>query len=160
MEGSSRYDPTYCCAGSFVKAASCHCGARKRIAARCAISCLDRTIRPLVRAPGTVLMKAEVNAVFFFETRYKGQRHPHYGRFLGLRERDRLVEITWLARVRAPRAMRRWSLLRTHSSRRGHHLRLSHAGFPDEETRNRHEQAWATVLAHLERQMGTSQKGS
>jgi uncharacterized protein YndB with AHSA1/START domain len=105
-------------------------------------------------APGSVLMRPEVNAVFFFETEFRpegqptAQRHPHYGRFLRLIE-DKLVELTWVTGAGGTDGAETIVRVELQPIGRTTRLSLEHAGFASEAARDRHRQAWPLVLAQL-----------
>jgi len=99
-------------------------------------------------APGTVRMRAEEGEPFVFEVHAGGKAYPHYGQFLRL-ERDRLVELTWVTGTGGTRGVETVLTIDLTPEGAGTRLRLTHAGFPDEPSRDAHAQAWPLVLDQL-----------
>ena len=102
--------------------------------------------------PGTLMMKAEVNVPFFFETHFEGQRHPHYGRFLQVVP-DQLLELTWVTGNPGTQGAETVISIELSPQNGGTQLKLTHAGLPDEDTRNGHKEAWPEALANLDQCM-------
>lgn len=107
-------------------------------------------------APGSVLMIGEVNTPFFFETEFRPnknsdlQRAPHYGRFLQLIP-NQLIKLTWVTGVGGTKGNE--TVVTVELTPKGEKtlLKLTHVGFPDEDSKNGHQQAWPMVLEQLEK---------
>ena len=91
------------------------------------------------------------NTVFYFETQFPKEAGISTMAGSWRLEPDRLVEMTWL--TGATKGVETVVTVELATGSGGATLRLTHAGFPDEESRDRHHQAWPSVLAHLDQRM-------
>jgi uncharacterized protein YndB with AHSA1/START domain len=108
--------------------------------------------------PGSVTMRAEVGAPFFFETEFESERHPHYGRFLRL-EPNRSIAITWVTGAAGTKGAETVVTVGLEPQGDGALVKLTHAGFLDEPSRRRHEDAWPLVLAQLDERLADGNEG-
>jgi uncharacterized protein YndB with AHSA1/START domain len=102
--------------------------------------------------PGSVLMRAESDAPFYFETQFEGRSHPHYGRFLQLVS-GQLIELTWVTGNPGTGGAETILRIELEPLKDGSRLKLSHSGFLDEATRSGHGDAWPLVLELLDDRM-------
>jgi uncharacterized protein YndB with AHSA1/START domain len=102
--------------------------------------------------PGTLQMTAEVNVPYFFETHFEGGRHPHYGRFLKLVPNE-LMQLTWVTGNPGTLGAETVVTLELSPQNGGTNVKLTHAGFTDEATKNGHAEAWPMALAVLDERM-------
>lgn len=103
--------------------------------------------------PGPIRMRAKVDEPFYFETEHAGERHPHYGRFLVLRQ-DELVELTWVTGAGGTGGAETVVTVELEPTARGTRVRLTHAGFYDEESARQHE-VWGQILTMLDERIAT-----
>jgi uncharacterized protein YndB with AHSA1/START domain len=110
-------------------------------------SAWTRDLDRWLAAPGTVLLRPEVDTAFYFESHHGDSRVSYYGRILRL-ESDRLLEITWLSP--GTRYTETILLVELTPAADGTTIRLTHHGFPNEELRAAHQEVWPTFLHTLE----------
>ena len=97
-------------------------------------------------------MVPEEGRPFFFYTPPEWGRHPHYGRFLELKENE-VVEMCWLTGDGTDEGTQgAETLLRVELIPRdeGTLLRLTHSGLVSEKSRSGHAENWPLALQELD----------
>jgi len=100
---------------------------------------------------GTLALVPEPGRPYFFYNRDEWGRHPHYGRFLAVRENE-LIEMTWMTgNGTAEGTAGAETILRIELVPQGRdtEVRLTHSGFPSEASRDAHAENWPLALEIL-----------
>jgi uncharacterized protein YndB with AHSA1/START domain len=95
---------------------------------------------------------------YFFYNRDEWGRHPHYGRFLDVKE-NQLVEMTWMTgNGTADGTEGAETVLRIELVPKGEttEVRLTHSGFVTERSRDGHKENWPLALEILDEVLSQS----
>lgn len=100
-------------------------------------------------SPGKLRMHAVKSEPYYFEVVHQGGREPHYGRWLNLVQ-DQVIELSWVTGKNGTEGAETIVRLELSPTESGTHLVLAHSGFYSEASRDRHQEAWPNILAHLD----------
>lgn len=101
---------------------------------------------------GTLAMVPEPGRPYFFYNRDDWGRHPHYGRFLDVKE-NQLIEMTWMTGNGTSEGTEgAETILRIELVSKGGatDVRLTHSGFVSEKSRDGHKENWPLALKILD----------
>ncbi len=99
--------------------------------------------------PGAIRMDSRVGEPYWFEVVHEGTAHPHYGRFLAL-EPGVLIEQTWVTGSGGTEGAETVVRVELTKTEPGTHLLLTHRGFFDDTSMQRHADSWPAILARLD----------
>lgn len=105
---------------------------------------------------GTVSMAPEPGRPYFFYNRNEWGRHPHYGRFLEVKENE-LIEMTWMTGngtdegTAGAETILRIELVPIGAATE---VRLTHSGFVSEKSHAGHAENWPLALEELDKALG------
>lgn len=100
-------------------------------------------------SPGEISMNAVVGEPYWFDVHHQGVHYAHYGRFLRV-EAGRLIEQTWVTGRSGTDGAETVVRVELVPSTSGTDLRLTHRGFYDEKSANRHRESRPQILEHLD----------
>ena len=106
---------------------------------------------------GAMEMVPEPGRPYFFYNKEEWGRHPHYGRFLEVKQ-DELIEMTWMTGNGTDVGTQgAETVLRIELEAQGEatHVRLTHSGFVSEKSRDGHQENWPIALQILNDALAT-----
>ena len=107
---------------------------------------VDRT---MAASPDEISMNVVAGALYWFDVHHQGEHYAHYGRFLRV-EAGRFIEQTWVTGRNGTDGAETVVRVELVPLTSGTELRLTHSGFYDEESANRHRASWPQILEHLD----------
>ena len=99
--------------------------------------------------PGAIRVRPAVGEPYWFDVVHDGERHPHYGRFLAL-EPGLLIEQTWVTGKNGTQGAETTVRVELEPVAGGTRIRLTHGGFYDIDSAQRHADSWPQILVHLD----------
>ncbi len=104
-----------------------------------------------------VILKAEVDGLFYHAMKWEGKNWAHHGRFIQL-DRGRQIQHTWVSE--ATKGLESIVSITLEAKGSSTEVTLRHSGVPDDELGRQHKDGWIWTLSAIAERFGGQAKAS